>query len=299
MGTVIKTTSMCIGNGTDDSSIELAARAANECIKISGVKENIDFLINIGVYRDKNIVEPAMASLIQKRICLNLNPDASQIEMGKGTFSFDIINGSCGFLSAAQVTDAFFKNNKAKYVLITASDVHPSGEKKQDFPFTHSGSAILLEQSNNRKRGFKDFLFKTSDSGTLGLRAYCDISAYGNQSRSSGTVEVEVDYGRRLQKFTINTIKELSDSKLIDLPKVKCVITSQPFLKFTSNFADILGFEENSVLNVYDQYGDTNSSALIIGYHIAIEKGLIKEKDQVLFIGGGSGLTFACGLYFV
>ena len=70
MGTFIKSTSMIIGND-QSSSIEIAAQALTECIEKSGIeKKDIGLLINIGLLRDKNIVEPAVSSLIQKKSTL-------------------------------------------------------------------------------------------------------------------------------------------------------------------------------------------------------------------------------------
>ena len=54
-------------------------------------------LVHTGVYRDENICEPAMAPFIQRRV--GANPALPPLG-APGTFSFDLVNGGCGFLSA-------------------------------------------------------------------------------------------------------------------------------------------------------------------------------------------------------
>ena len=47
-------------------SIKLADDAAHTCLERAGRSAaELDFLINAGVYRDNNIAEPAVASIIQ------------------------------------------------------------------------------------------------------------------------------------------------------------------------------------------------------------------------------------------
>ena len=97
MGAVIAATAI----STDPevkSSVDHAVLAAEECLAKAGVsRKEIDILISVGIYRDENIGEPAMAPLIQKRLGMNPIYDAG---MSHKTFSFDLLNGSSGFLNA-------------------------------------------------------------------------------------------------------------------------------------------------------------------------------------------------------
>lgn len=67
MGVVIKATALSEKEGVL-SSIENSSLAASAAIQNAGLQpEQIDTLINTGVYRDSNMLEPAMAALIQKK----------------------------------------------------------------------------------------------------------------------------------------------------------------------------------------------------------------------------------------
>jgi len=309
MTTIIASSSAIIGTGSD-SSIELAAEAGKNCIeKIGANKQEINLLINVGIMRDQNIVEPAIAPLIQNKMKLNKSPTAKRLELGKKTLSFDIINGSCGFLNAAQIIDSFFKNNyidnpmirgnPTKKAIIVTSEVHPSGTPTPDFPFTHSSAAVLLEPVESEVNGFQSFMFNTSKNGYTGMKSYCDLEENGTNSRNIATVVIDEDYKYRLEEFTLHTVQKFLSSENIDSKEISLIICSQPSASFVKNFSEKFKIAKDSILNVYDKYGDTYTCALIIGYNIAMEGGRLNNKDKVLFVGGGAGLTSACALYQV
>ncbi len=64
-------------------------------------------LINAGIYREDNMGEPALAALIQEDIGANLGQPPIG---GHGTFSFDLINGTCGVISAIQLQSGFLRS---------------------------------------------------------------------------------------------------------------------------------------------------------------------------------------------
>ena len=298
MGLIIKATSMIIGNG-QDSSIEISAEAVRKVIQTSGVdRHEVGLLLNIGINRDSNIVEPAVASLIQKRARLNLNPTRKQLGKKVGTLSFDILRGTCGFIQAAQVADAFLQTGSFKKAIIVSSDVHPSGKKVSEFPFTHSAAAILLEYENNGK-GFKNYIYETSEKGSVGLKVYMDIMAGGKNGRNLINVDIEEDYPHRLQKFILKTINNYVERGVFNLKEVDHIISATPSKNFGREVSDSLGFRNNTLVEVYDKYGDTNTSSPLIGYHLAAENGELKDGDNVFFISGGSGITCALSMYQV
>jgi 3-oxoacyl-[acyl-carrier-protein] synthase-3 len=94
MGTIIRSTGIC-KDPSNLSILDLAESAGEQCIASAGIdKKDIDLVISTGIYRDDNVVEPAMAALIQQRLGINL-----KIDWNHRTFAFDILNGcaaQCG-----------------------------------------------------------------------------------------------------------------------------------------------------------------------------------------------------------
>jgi 3-oxoacyl-[acyl-carrier-protein] synthase-3 len=297
MGTVIKATGLSTDISIHDS-IKHAVIAGEECIaRASIAKEDIGLLINIGIYRNDNIVEPANAPLIQK--ALGVNPTYVK---GKTTFSFDIMNGPCGFLNAVQVAGAMLKNGIIKYALIVSSDVHPSKRKHVDFPFRNIGAATLLEWSDDTNKGFQEIVFRTSLDSHKGFESILDLHAYGSHGRKNIAINISEDYHENLIAFTAQSIRELYDEHKqhhdINISEL-ILLTSQPVKDFGTKVADKAGLKGKPVECLYEKYGDPHSSSLCIAYHEAIANERLVEGDQVVFLGAGAGLTVAAGLYMV
>ena len=275
------------------SSIQLAATAGNRCIAISGKnRSDIDLLINIGIYRDKNILEPAMASLIQKR--LRLNNDPLETRMRQQTFSFDLVNGIPSFINAIEVIDAMMQTGESTNALIVSSDTHPSRRKQDDFPFTPFGAAMLLSRDNgNRRPG--QFIYQTSNNGYSGLTGYTASSQPDGQNLL--TIDMKNDYCEQALSFAVDAIKKGIESKRIDLSGITAVISSQPGKNFGRSVAEGIGLSPDMAIDTFEEHGDTCSSALILGYHTGIEQNIITAEDKVLFVAVGSGLSMGCCIF--
>src|SRR6266567_3307842 len=121
MGTVIDRLDFTRGGWrTRHSALRLAVAAAKTCLQQAGRDpDDVDLLVNAGVYRDRNLAEPALAALIQEDI--GANPEDPHDD-AHGTFSFDIANGACGVLTALQVIDGFLRSGAIHRALVVASD---------------------------------------------------------------------------------------------------------------------------------------------------------------------------------
>ncbi|BCI87233.1 hypothetical protein NIIDMKKI_24390 [Mycobacterium kansasii] len=103
-------------------------------------------MVNAGIYRDRNLGEPALAALIQDDI--GANPEDPHAG-GHGTFSFDIANGACGVLTALQIVDGFLRTRSINRALIVASDADPGHGMSEHFPFSAAGAALLCGWSTD------------------------------------------------------------------------------------------------------------------------------------------------------
>ncbi len=297
MPSIIRATAINHEDGTAGSVMN-AVRAAEKCITQCGInKHEINMLINVGIYREQNITEPSMASLVQQKLGLNPDPIASS-PAGASTFSIDLMNGACGFMYAAQVADSFLSNNTISRVLIVSGDVHPSKKKRSDFPYTHFGAAAIIEKSKNEKTGFNKFMFKTSSDTYLGVEGYQDIYEHGIEGRNQISINVAGDYHEKLFAFAVDSAKEFIIDNSINV-KNTALITTQPTQGFCGAIAHELKIEKELAVDIYGEYGDPHTSALLIAYNNALQQGIFSRVEKILFVGAGSGLTSACGLYFL
>ncbi len=113
MGTVIDRVDVAHARWRDrHSALHLAVTAATDCLRRAGCDAHeLDLVVNAGIYRDRNLGEPALAALIQDDI--GANPEDPHTG-GHGTFSFDVANGACGVLTALQIVDGFLRTHSIR-----------------------------------------------------------------------------------------------------------------------------------------------------------------------------------------
>lgn len=290
MGTAIRATAV----STDETvrgSIAHASAAATACLEQAGVRpDQVDLLVNVGVYRDANMAEPAMSALIQKEVGINL--DFVRDPSPKAGFSFDLMNGACGALNAVQVAGAFLETGSAEYVLVVSGDAHPSTDGTphpagSSFPYATLGAAMLLERS--WERGFGR-LHTTTSTGSPGLEGYIDLTVMESAGRHQITVERDNDYAERLADLLATSVRDYAAADGLDLTRT-LLVTSQPTPDFAADIARRTGAAAVTVAGVD---GDPHSSALILGYHQAVAAGLIEQYDTVLFAAAGAGMSAVC-----
>jgi 3-oxoacyl-[acyl-carrier-protein] synthase-3 len=148
MGTIIDRLGIAQGSWRSrHSALQLAVSAANSCLHDEGRDADaVNLLVNAGIYRDKNLAEPALAALIQEDI--GANPEDPHGDT-HGTFSFDISNGTCGVLTGLQIVDGFLRSHTIRCALITASDADPGHGMSEHFPFSPTGAALLCRWTDD------------------------------------------------------------------------------------------------------------------------------------------------------
>jgi 3-oxoacyl-[acyl-carrier-protein] synthase-3 len=294
MGAIIKAT----GASTDPtigSSIAHAALAAQECLANAGVAVGeIDMLINVGIYRDANMVEPAMAALVAKELGLNLDYVKFPTHTKKAALSLDLMNGGCGILNAVQVAGAFLTVHRAQSILIVSSDAHPSGRTGvPGFPYATLGAAMLLQHDASDGRGFGRLQVRDSNDGFLGRQGY--LAEDGPTGRDRISVHTDEGYAERLLGLTRDAVRDYVVAERLDLAKT-LLVTSQVTPRFGAALAAQLHVDDAATVRL-DVGGDPHSSALTLGYHVGQKSGQTQRYGQILFVAAGAGLTTACTIY--
>jgi 3-oxoacyl-[acyl-carrier-protein] synthase-3 len=298
MGTIIKTTAVSSNGST--SSIDLAVEAGKNCIEKSGLdRTDINLLISIGVYHDDNIMEPAMAPLIQQG--LGINPDPARQQEMKFTFCFDLYNGACGFINAVQIADSLIKSKQVDNVLIVSGDAHPSKTRQDDFPFTPLGAAMLLSDGGDLKKGFTDCYLATSANGSNGFTSGGDLKAL--QARNIDTRKYvdlmqEEGFHQSLCEFTSRSARNYIAQHHINPDSIKFLIASQPENGFARRIGHAFGLNGTAnIVEIFDKHGDPHTASLPLGFHELAQSGAMQERDEILFVAAGSGPTSAFARY--
>ena len=273
---------------TRHSALRLAVTAARSCLEEAGCSPNdLDLLINAGLYRDRNLGEPALAALIQEDIGANTedpHPDAH------GTFSFDLSNGVCGVLTALQIADGFLRSGAIHRALVVASDADPGHGLSKDFPFAAAGGALLCTWAD--------------DEPGLGPVTWANFFDDAESFRST----VGVEHGRNVlrvehsasmdEQFAVagaKVARECLDNASVDVAKVDLIIAAPPHTGFTATLASHLDFPAEQISVAHDER--VHTAALIAALHEATADGRVTPGSNILFVAAGAGITAGAALY--
>ncbi|MFD4247887.1 hypothetical protein ACFWP3_40885 [Streptomyces sp. NPDC058525] len=269
------------------SAVELAGRAARGALARARVPaSSIGVLVNVGVYREHNTFEPAMAALVQKEVGINLDYIADP-EPAAG-FSFDLMNGACGVLNAVQVGQALLETGSTERLLITAADVHPGGDadRDPDYPYADLAGALLLERSADPAAGFGPVRHYTEDRPT-DVEGYLDTAAMGRHGRTAITVRRVPGHGARLSAFAARAVTDYAAEFGVDLDRTLVI----------GPFATADGDDGDDEAGAGEAGGEPHTAAPVLGYLRAMDGVRRDDYDQFLFVSAGAGPSAACALY--
>ena len=291
MGVVIRASA---ANADADtlSSVERGSRAVAAAIAAAGLRpEEIGAIINTGVYRDSNMVEPAIAALIQKKAGVGLEYAAGSVP----SFSFDLMNGAVGVLNAAQVAGALLATGSADHVVIVSGDAHPSLDPagQDGFPFATVGAALVLRHISG-PAGFGN-LHTASDDGAAPPEGYLKPYEAGASGRSAITVDRPAGLAARLVPLAARAARAAVGESGLDLATT-LVVSSRPTEDFAGALATALGVPEPSVV-VARAEADPHTSAIPLAYHQIAEAGRLEGFEHILFVAAGGGPTAAAIAY--
>jgi 3-oxoacyl-[acyl-carrier-protein] synthase-3 len=307
-------------------AIKLADDAARACLERAGrTAADIDFLINAGVYRDNNIGEPAVASIIQEDIGANPDPP---LQGGHGTFSFDVVNGAVGVLTGIHILDGFLTSGAIEVGIVVTSDADPELGSNWDFPFglvgssgrlSRSGSpgfpfgafggAVLLARGDDESKGFSRFAFATFpefehllkaevrwEKGPI-PRAVADVVPGLEPGRNVLRVEQGAGYAARCSECAMTSIGPFLESAGLSVSDIDLLIPSPTPAGFPDMVSQALGMSADRVAQVDESFAGVHTAGPIAALEGAMRTGQFPDARNVLFVTVGSGITVGLALY--
>jgi len=293
MGTIIE----AAATATESSlgAVQLAGTAARFCLKRAGrTPDELDLLINVGVYLDNNISEPAIAALIQEDIGANTEQHPGG---GQGTFSFDVRNGACGLLTGIYLADGMLAAGTIKTGIVVAADSDPDPGISEGFVFPAVGGAILVS-ADDQRTGFTAFRFATFPE-FAGL-FQSDLNwrqAAPDGTRQPGrnilTVNVADTYATRAADCAESTTRELAAASALDLDEVGLLVATAPVPGFAGELARRLGISAGRVASLPRSLAGAHTAAPAV----ALAPANLAAAGTTIFVSAGAGITVAAALY--
>ena len=306
-------------------AISLADDAAKECLARAGRDASeIDFLINAGVYRDNNIGEPAVASIIQEDIGANPDPP---LQGGHGTFSFDVVNGACGVLTGMHILDGFLTSGAIDLGIVVTSDADPERGSNWDFPFglvgaagrvsrnrsrfpfAPVGGAVLLSRTEDAEKGFSRFAFATFsefkhlleaevrwEEGRIS-RAVADVVPGLEPGTNVLHVHEREGYAARAAECATTSARAFLQSACLEPLDIDVLIPSPTPAGFPDAISRALGIPADRVARVDESFDRVHTAGPVAALEGAMRSGQLADARNVLFVTVASGITVGLALY--
>jgi 3-oxoacyl-[acyl-carrier-protein] synthase-3 len=288
MGTTIEAIAVESGGHRHPGALQLTDRAARACLDEAGVPaHDVDLLINAGLYRDRNLGEPALAALIQEDVGINAedpHPD------GHGSFSFDVANGACGVLTAMQIADRFLRAGTIDRALLVTSDADPGHHLAPGFPFTAAGGAVSCTYESG-DRGVVDVRWGTWPDDGEAWRATVGTDTGRNLLR----IDVDDAFYERAGISAAKVAVEMLDGTDTPASNISVVVAAPAHPEFLHAFATRTGIDDERIVTA--TVSGLHTVAFVSALERAYDGGMLTGNGMALFVCAGGGITAGAALY--
>lgn len=279
----------------------LADAAARSCLaQAEREPSEVDMLINAGVYREDNMGEPALAALIQGDIGANRGQPPTG---GHGTFSFDLMNGTCGVISAIQLEAGFLHSGVIGLGAIVTSDVDPGPAAARSSSFRPAGGAMLLAWDDG-VAGFTAFGAETFPEyedlfisglvwhGRLGPRL-----PWRGAGQSQMVMDEKPGYRARLADCAEEATRRFLRRTGVGVDEIDLLVAAPSSPGFLDPLRVSLGIPGDRVAYVAEDLDGVYTTGPLAALQAAVRSGRLGEARNTLMLAAGAGLTVVLALY--
>jgi 3-oxoacyl-[acyl-carrier-protein] synthase III len=287
MGTLIDRVTFAHGGWRNrHSALHLAVRAAKDCLQQAGRDpHDVDLLVNTGIYRDRNLGEPALAAMIQQDIGSNPeNPHAGT----HGTFSFDISNGTCGVLTALQIVDGFLKSHAIDCALVVASDADPGRGMSEHFPYSPTGAVLLCDWTED-DCGLEHISWVNAPDDGESFNATVGLVDGHNVLRFATSDQIDEHFAAAASQAVDGSLRESA----LQLTDIDVIVAAPARPRYRAGLARRLGVSEDQIVVAEDE--NAHTASLAAAFDRAGNR--IRPGGRVLLVAAGAGISAGAAIY--
>jgi 3-oxoacyl-[acyl-carrier-protein] synthase III len=271
------------------SALHLAVTAARDCLQRAGCDpDELDLVVNAGIYRDRNLGEPALAALIQDDI--GANPEDPHAG-AHGTFSFDIANGACGVLTALQIVDGFLRTHSIHRALVVASDADPGHGMSEHFPFSATGAALLCGWTDD-SYGLSRVSWVNAHDAADDAETFSATVGFAD-SRNVLRFDQSAAMDEQFAAVAAQAVRACLDAQSARLADIDLIVAAPARPGYRTALSNLLGVPAEKICVADDQRMHT--AALAAAFKGQLER--LAADTQVLFVAAGAGVTAGAALY--
>ena len=287
MGTVIDRLEVVHGGWRSrHSGLRLAVSAAKKCLEEADCDpDDLDLLVNAGIYRDRNLGEPALAALIQEDIGANIEDPRIGAH---GTFSFDVANGTCGVLTGLQIVDGFLRSHTIDRALVVASDADPGHGLSEHFPFTATAGAMLCRWSDD-EYGLGRFHWTSHRDGGESFSATVGFRDAHNVLRFQQSESMDKQFADAAAEAANGCLRESG----LALSDIDVIVAAPARSGYRAALAALLGVPLGRVTVAGDERMHT--AALVAAFGNGNTR--LPPGTRALIVAAGAGVTAGAAYY--
>ena len=269
-------------------SLARAAEAGRRCLADARRRPtDVGLLIHAGVTRDHHVCEPANAAYIQHRLGINVEFH------GARTLSFDLGNGGCGMLDAAQILCTLLQAGTPCCGMVTASEGNADRRAKGEPPCPDSGAAVLLELSPRPGTGFGSFAFLTRAEH---VEMATTVVSLG-EARGRLLTRRDPGLEGRWLEMAGPVVDDVLRRDGLNRDQVDRVIPAQISPGFLARLPQAIGIPAGRVGDFSADLPDTLSTSVFLALEREWRLRPPVAGSTILLLAFGSGLTAAAATY--
>lgn len=264
----------------DEKNKDLACAAARKAIENSGIDTNEIGLLIVATFTPDN-ASPSVSCMMQEELGLT-----------NDVMTFDINAACSGFLYSLETARALLNQMKAdgkskKYALVVGSEQISTRLDMED-----RGSCVLFgDGAGAVVIGLSEEKQYFSVMGAEG-----NSEALGCTGPQSGKPKVYMD-GKQVFKTAVRTmtsiVKDLLNRSQYTVDDLDWVVCHQANERIIDTVVRTLKAPEEKFFMNIANYGNTSAASIPIAIAEMTEQGKLKKGMKVMFVGFGSGFTWA------
>lgn len=249
---------------------------------------DVDLIIFATFTPDK--LAPSSAAILKKKLGIS------------ATTCFDLNAGCTGFIYAMKVAISMLQSGLHKKALVVGSEVISKvvdwNDRGTCVLFGDGAGAMVLEASTAAK--FHSIYTSSIDDNDNSL--FVDGVENSNfDSKGEATHQVVQMDGTKVFKFATKAVADGIEHALkqsnLSLDDIAYIIPHQANERIIKNVSKGNNIPLNKFYLNIDSYGNTSSASIPMAFSEAVEKGVIKRGDKILFVGFGAGLTWGSTIF--
>lgn len=276
-----------------ESTAALASEAARRALADADMKpEELDLIIVATITPE--MVFPSTACFVQDSIG------------AVNAWAFDLSAACSGFVYALSIAQQFIGAGRYRSAMVigaeTLTRITDYTDRGSCILFGDGAGAVILKASNNNSS--MGIMYSTAFSDGAGWTSL-NCKAYGSRNPVSKPLpDPKMAYmyinGKEVYHTAVRRIVELVNECLekcdLDIKDIALFIPHQMNARIIESVGKRLSFTDDQIFINIDKYGNTSAASIPIALDEARKTGRLKQKDIVLLVAFGGGLTWGANV---